>query len=980
MNLVFKNIFKYLFVFILFFGVFQTFASSTNGTIDATSHSALLCEDDTCATTSKINFLTTNGQAVHITSDSLVGDIWSEKMGWINLDPTNGGVINTTKGILAGYAWGENAGWINFKPTHGGVTIDNSGQFLGWAWAQNFGWIKFDCNINDACVKTDWRPTSNTTGGGGSTGDNGGGNTGDICPNITGTQTLIPSGMVINAAKNCVSPQQCNVLDGALKQPLDVIIIIDKSGSMAGAKLTQAKNAATTFINNLVLGSDQVGYVNYSDKAFLINDLSSSFDSVKNKIAATTVNGGTNIGAAAKIAYQEIVNNGRDGAKHVIILLTDGEANVSDFNNISPNQYAINQTSLAKLSGTIIYSIGLGTSVDANLLKTVSTLPSYFYQSPTGDDLSSIYLKIAAIECTAAPSRVSDMVIYDKNSNGIRDAGEAGVGGAEISLVSTNNSQATRTTTSTSDGNFAFYNVTPGAYSVCDNPPSGMYQTLPISDGCYNVNVIQGINNTGVTFMVAGVLPTFCELYPTDPTCVTQTFCELHPTDPTCMTQTFCELHPTDASCVTQTFCELHPTDASCVTQTFCELHPTDASCVTQTFCELHPTDASCINTPPDPNTPPDDSNGVGDIINNVVGSIMGTSDNVGIISLITNALSSSLETIYGELFNAVDKTAKIFKDPVGRVITGAVATGGAATGLYFGVVNVAFTGPLTISEMFLTPLRLWSIILIALGIKKRRSPWGTVYDSITKQPLDPAYVVLQDLNGNEVATSITDLDGRYGFLVPAGQYRLIANKTNYEFPSKKLFGKNSDELYQELYFSEIIEVKDGGVITKNIPMDPIKFDWNEFAKKDQKLMKFFSRRELWVARISNLLFAFGFIVTLISVIVSPVIYNIVIFALYLIMFVLRKTVLKPRAFGNVRQKETKNPLSFAIIRVFFAGSDHEVIHKVADKTGKYYCLVPNGTYYTKIENKNPDESYTLIHTSEPIEVKSGHINKKFEV
>jgi hypothetical protein len=89
---------------------------------------------------------------------------------------------------------------------------------------------------------------------------------------------------------------------------------------------------------------------------------------------------------------------------------------------------------------------------------------------------------------------------------------------------------------------------------------------------------------------------------------------------------------------------------------------------------------------------------------------------------------------------------------------------------------------------------------------------------------------------------------------------------------------------------------------------------------------------------------------------------------------------LKPRAFGNIKEIGTKNPLSFAIIRVFFAGGDHEVIYKVADKTGKYYCLVPNGKYYTKIEIKNPDESYSLVHTSEPIEVKNGYINKKFEV
>ena len=67
-------------------------------------------------------------------------------------------------------------------------------------------------------------------------------------------------------------------------------------------------------------------------------------------------------------------------------------------------------------------------------------------------------------------------------------------------------------------------------------------------------------------------------------------------------------------------------------------------------------------------------------------------------------------------------------------------------------------------------------------------------------------------------------------------------------------------------------------------------------------------------------------------------------------------------------------------MRVFHLNSDVEVIHKVADKTGKYYCLLPTGKYYAKIENKNIDESYTLVYTSTPIDVKRGYLSKIFEI
>ena len=81
-----------------------------------------------------------------------------------------------------------------------------------------------------------------------------------------------------------------------------------------------------------------------------------------------------------------------------------------------------------------------------------------------------------------------------------------------------------------------------------------------------------------------------------------------------------------------------------------------------------------------------------------------------------------------------------------------------------------------------------------------------------------------------------------------------------------------------------------------------------------------------------------------------------------------------------MKYKENGRPLSFAVMRIFSAGVDREVTHKITDQNGKYYCLVPNGLYYVKIENKNPDATYTLVYTSEQIEVKDGYINKIFEI
>jgi hypothetical protein len=266
---------------------------------------------------------------------------------------------------------------------------------------------------------------------------------------------------------------------------------------------------------------------------------------------------------------------------------------------------------------------------------------------------------------------------------------------------------------------------------------------------------------------------------------------------------------------------------------------------------------------------------------------------------------------------------------------------------------------------------------MTTFGLKKRNRPWGTVYDSVTKQPLDPAYVVLQDLQGNEVNTAITDLDGRYGFLLFPGKYTIVANKTNYIFPSKKLAGKLRDELYGDLYFGEELDVStEGAIITKNIPLDPEHFDWNEFAKGNQKLMLFYSRRDRIMKKISSISFAVGLVVAIVALLAAPQPYNMGIFGLYCALLLVRIFGVKQKAHGSVVEKETGLPLAFAIVRVFSIDLNRELFSRVTDKFGRYYCLVPKGKYTISIEKKNPDESYTQVYTSQVIDAEKGVISE----
>ncbi len=513
----------------LLFNVFVANVSAATGLIDPfdSGHYKALIQNPLLGSHNTLNFgkfTTESAKNITVSDTELRGYAWGEGVGWVVMncaDTTSGcsGANGNFKvandgGDLSGYAWGEHTGWINFgpftEPAISTVKIED-GLFggtlgdAGYAWSQNFGWIKFDCSSDASCVETNWGMDSEGGGGGGGGGGDNPPN--DICPNIAGVQHLIPSGLVIDANGNCVSPQQCDAINGALKQPLDVIVIVDRSGSMAGTKITQAKTAATGFVDHLLSGSDRVGAVSFSDSATLLTGLSSTYANTKTKIQAIAVGGNTNIGAALKVAYQAIAADGRIGVKHVVILLTDGDATASDFANITPDQYALNQATVAKVGGAILYSIGLGTDVNPNLLRSIASEPANYFYSPTGTDLGDIYLEIAAIACTAVPANISGVVTHDVNGNGAIDSGDDGLGGSQLYLISKNNSQPTRTVTSAADGTFRFDTVTTGDYSLCNTPPLGMTQTLPADGACYDISATQGVDTTGVSFLATGTVP-----------------------------------------------------------------------------------------------------------------------------------------------------------------------------------------------------------------------------------------------------------------------------------------------------------------------------------------------------------------------------------------------------------------------------------------------------------------------------------------
>ena len=176
-----------------------------------------------------------------------------------------------------------------------------------------------------------------------------------------------------------------------------------------------------------------------------------------------------------------------------------------------------------------------------------------------------------------------------------------------------------------------------------------------------------------------------------------------------------------------------------------------------------------------------------------------------------------------------------------------------------------------------------------------------------------------------------------------------------------------------------IIE-KEGQIIAKNIPMDSLSFDWNEFAKTKMNVNAFMKGRDITWAKISKVLFFIGAIVSFIAVIFAPAPYNLIIAIFYVLAYIFNYIVLKTKKSGTLLEKKTKIPLSFAIVKIFREGEDSPLTKKIADKFGDYYALVPKGNYYVEIDEKTNSGDYKKVFKTDVMEIDSGIINMNFVV
>jgi hypothetical protein len=265
-------------------------------------------------------------------------------------------------------------------------------------------------------------------------------------------------------------------------------------------------------------------------------------------------------------------------------------------------------------------------------------------------------------------------------------------------------------------------------------------------------------------------------------------------------------------------------------------------------------------------------------------------------------------------------------------------------------VAMIATTAILLITPMLinmvLSAIDLWpqlfyilSNILQFLGLKRRPKPWGTVFDSQTGRPICYALVRIFDAEYNRLLEqTVTDQEGRFGFLVRSGRYYVTAGKSGYNFPSVS----KDINFFDSVYIGGNLEAKGGNeVVMLNIPLDALSQNIS-----GRKLLIFNIRIKKVLNSFKMIFLALGILFAIYMTATNYSLLYVLSLAFYILITILDLIKLKKiRPFGVVTDVSNR-PLGTVIVRIYQEQTNRLIETDVTDASGRFKFLVSSGSYY----------------------------------
>ncbi|MBL7766088.1 MAG: VWA domain-containing protein [Chitinophagaceae bacterium] len=174
--------------------------------------------------------------------------------------------------------------------------------------------------------------------------------------------------------------------------PLNLSVVIDRSGSMSGEKIRNAKKAAKYIVDQMN-PEDYLSVVIYDQEINVIQPAGHVYNKqlLKNKIDQIVDRGSTNLMGGALKGYAEVAKNYQSSSINRVLLLSDGLANEGITN---PNEIERIVRQKNREEGISISTFGVGNDYNEDLMTAMAengTGNYYFIDQP--EKISGIFSK-----------------------------------------------------------------------------------------------------------------------------------------------------------------------------------------------------------------------------------------------------------------------------------------------------------------------------------------------------------------------------------------------------------------------------------------------------------------------------------------------------------------------------------------------------------------------------------------------------------
>jgi len=305
-----------------------------------------------------------------------------------------------------------------------------------------------------------------------------------------------------------------------------------------------------------------------------------------------------------------------------------------------------------------------------------------------------------------------------------------------------------------------------------------------------------------------------------------------------------------------------------------------------------------------------------------------------------------------------IETVIEIISDPyaVGEIVAGA--------GIGLQILSIG-------SFLFLENVNIASILGVVsqsiFGSSYKKDLWGVVYNTKDIKPIPFAVIRLFDaLSKHLISTTVTDLNGRYGFPVTAGTYYIEASHEDFVFPSKL----ETKTLAEHVYNGGVFSIQEDTSIDFNIPLDSKAV----IVSPIKKVILFIRSNLRSFMRTSNSYFImFMFILNLFLVIVHFNSINLSFTIIYFLIIFLKLISLarKPRTWGMVLNSSTNIPIPAAFVKLYKGDNRELVDTKITDQRGRFQFFIPKGQYIAlvaatgyKFPSLKTDKAQLVFHDS----------------